>query len=353
MCIITAFLLFLLFGIKPILLIFSGSNKKIRSKIKIQLAQRWIRVLVGEAADPLFCGRLRWIEQQQVKGNHRLTLELVSGTSLLDQKRKSHSYQDIAMSYGKLLDQAARQAGGMVLYPAGLEDIAIGFPKIQYEETDWEFLKRMASHLGLSLYPQVEQPRAGLWVGLPQAEGAKAFDWRHYRIVWDSRYDELGGEKAGNGRDRFISYEVESEGSYGCGQEVTFQGKGLTICSKSCRSEGGELLFTYRLGYPEWAGQRRLSHKKLSGLSLLGEVISREGERLKLKLDIDREHSDWKQEKIFAYRGAYAPLLSSYFGGSQGHSPTFEQAHVGSDLLTLVSYVDSKDYSMPCMMNFQ
>ncbi|MDY4095103.1 MAG: hypothetical protein SOY47_00055, partial [Lachnospiraceae bacterium] len=166
-------------------------------------------------------------------------------------------------------------------------------------------------------------------------EGAKAFDWRHYRIVWDSRYDELGGEKAGNSRDRFISYEVESEGSYGCGQEVTFQGKGLTICSKSCRSEGEELLFTYRLGYPEWAGQRRLSHKKLSGLSLLGEVISREGERL--KLDIDREHSDWKQEKIFAYRGAYAPLLSSYFGGSQGHSPTFEQAHVGSDLLTLVS----------------
>ena len=301
MCIITIFLLFLLFGIKPILLIFSGSNKKIRSKIKIQLAQRWIRVLVGEAADPLFCGRLRWIEQQQVKGNHRLTLELVSGTSLLDQKRKSHSYQDIAMSYGKLLDQAARQAGGMVLYPAGLEDIAIGFPKIQYEETDWEFLKRMASHLGLSLYPQVEQPRAGLWVGLPQAEGAKAFDWRHYRIVWDSRYDELGGEKAGNSRDRFISYEVESEGSYGCGQEVTFQGKGLTICSKSCRSEGGELLFTYRLGYPEWAGQRRLSHKKLSGLSLLGEVISREGERLKLKLDIDREHSDWKQEKAYAF----------------------------------------------------
>lgn len=265
------------------------------------LSQRWIRVLVGEAADPLFCGRLRWIEQQQVKGNHRLTLELVSGTSLLDQKRKSHSYQDIAMSYGKLLDQAARQAGGMVLYPAGLEERAIGFPKIQYEETDWEFLKRMASHLGLSLYPQVEQPRAGLWVGLPQAEGAKAFDWRHYRIVWDSRYDELGGEKAGNSRDRFISYEVESEGSYGCGQEVTFQGKGLTICSKSCRSEGGELLFTYRLGYPEWAGQRRLTHKKLSGLSLLGEVISREGERLKLKLDIDREHSDWKQEKAYAF----------------------------------------------------
>lgn len=27
------------------------------------------------------------------------------------------------------------------------------------------------------------------------------------------------------------------------------------------------------------------------------------------------------------------------FGGSQGHSPAYERAHAGSDLLTLVSYL--------------
>ena len=41
--------------------------------------------------------------------------------------------------------------------------------------------------------------------------------------------------------------------------------------------------------------------------------------------------------QIFAYRGITIPLLCSYLGGSQGLSPTHEQAHVGSDLLTLVS----------------
>lgn len=41
---------------------------------------------------------------------------------------------------------------------------------------------------------------------------------------------------------------------------------------------------------------------------------------------------------IFAYRGIYIPLLCSYRGGSQGLSPTYEQAHVGLDLLTLASY---------------
>lgn len=40
---------------------------------------------------------------------------------------------------------------------------------------------------------------------------------------------------------------------------------------------------------------------------------------------------------IVAYRGITIPLLCSYLGGSQGLSPTHEQAHVGSDLLTLVS----------------
>ena len=40
---------------------------------------------------------------------------------------------------------------------------------------------------------------------------------------------------------------------------------------------------------------------------------------------------------IFAYRGIIIPLLCSYRGGSKGLSPTYEQAHVGLDLLALVS----------------
>lgn len=47
---------------------------------------------------------------------------------------------------------------------------------------------------------------------------------------------------------------------------------------------------------------------------------------------------------IFAYRGIIIPLLCSYRGGSQGLSPTYEQAHVGLDLLTLASqYFDKHE----------
>ena len=40
---------------------------------------------------------------------------------------------------------------------------------------------------------------------------------------------------------------------------------------------------------------------------------------------------------LFAYRGIIIPLLCSYRGGSYGLLPTYEQAHVGLDLLTLAS----------------
>ena len=41
--------------------------------------------------------------------------------------------------------------------------------------------------------------------------------------------------------------------------------------------------------------------------------------------------------QLFAYRGIVIPLLGSYWGGSQGLSSTYEQAHVDLDLLTLAS----------------
>ena len=41
---------------------------------------------------------------------------------------------------------------------------------------------------------------------------------------------------------------------------------------------------------------------------------------------------------LFAYRGINIPLLCSYRGVSQGHSPTLVQAQVGSDLLTLYNH---------------
>lgn len=231
----------------------------------------------------LFSGIVEAVHGCEENGYHTVRLELYSGSRRLDLEKKSGSWQDTSMSYGRLVGQAAGEAGAV--WPESLDGAAIGFPVIQYGETDWAFIKRMASRFGLPVYPQ--PGGGGVCVGVPEGGASGPIGWTGYATVQDGQYYWLGGEASGYSRSRLLSYEVESHEAHICGERVLFLGKSLAVCARSCRTEGGELAFTYRLAEPEWAGQRRTGNRKLPGLSLLGTVASREGETVCLDLDID------------------------------------------------------------------
>ena len=116
-------------------------------------------------------------------------------------------------------------------------------------------------------------------MGVPRSSGEFIeFDGSEYTAIQDKRYFELGGEECGYSRDVFLSYEAESRENYRCGEKTIFQKRELTICKWECKSRKGELVFTYRLAGPEWAGRRWLSNEKMTSLSLLGRVVGRAGE---------------------------------------------------------------------------
>lgn len=73
------------------------------------LGEQWIRGLARGQSRPFFCGRLQKLWEEDKKGFHQVILELASGTILMDQKKKSHYYKEVTMSYRKLLEQVARQ----------------------------------------------------------------------------------------------------------------------------------------------------------------------------------------------------------------------------------------------------
>ena len=62
--------------------------------------------------------------------------------------------------------------------------------------------------------------------------------------------------------------------------------------------ERGELLFTYRLGKPGLGYGRKQYNDKISGMTILGEVLSTERETVRLKLDIDE---GWNPGGPYAY----------------------------------------------------
>ncbi|MDE6896917.1 MAG: phage late control D family protein, partial [Lachnospiraceae bacterium] len=123
------------------------------------VCDRTITIYRAGADRLVYSGMIRRGSVTEENGVQTMRLELVSGTIRMDLAKKDRSWQDTGMSYGALFRQVAARAGAGVLYPSYLDSRPLGTPRVQYQETDWEFLKRMAGHFGLPLYP--ERPEAG------------------------------------------------------------------------------------------------------------------------------------------------------------------------------------------------
>lgn len=59
---------------------------------------------------------------------------------------------------------------------------AVGSFLMQYMESDWEFLRRVASMQGQVLIPEVRWPGARTYIGLLETGGAKMLEAGEYRI---------------------------------------------------------------------------------------------------------------------------------------------------------------------------
>lgn len=108
----------------------------------------------------------------------------------------------------------------------------IGQLRIQYRETDWEFIKRMARHFGLSAYPEPLIGGDRAYVGVPEMGVLAKKDHMEYTTILNRRYHDLDGEASGYARDRLLTYEVESgPGSRSTGNRLRRGGCQRRDCS--------------------------------------------------------------------------------------------------------------------------
>lgn len=235
----------------------------------------------------LFAGVIREAELVRVGGYNRFHVELLSGTCLMDREVRSRSFQDVGQTYSQVAQQVCSEySGGAAICTVG-EDKTLGQPVIQYRETDWEFLMRMASHCGGVLVPETHRGLPRLWFGFPDRSFTCEFSENAYTSGISQRYYELGGSAAGYSKADFFYYDVESPQLCDLGWYTVFKGQPFIISEKYAILERGELIFTYRLGRPGLGWGKMLYNEKISGMTLLGEVLETSRETLKLKLDID------------------------------------------------------------------
>lgn len=242
-------------------------------------------VKIGAGSRLLFAGILDEAEVMQEGRGYGIIMRGAAATRLLDCRKKDRSFQDVSMTYRQVMEQAAADTPGAVLH-FHAEDQAIGQPLYQLEETDWEFLKRLAGHLGTALMPSVYAVSAQIHAGQPSGRRATAGEGTVKEQIW---YDRAARE---------LCIRVRTWEDWEPGDRIAWEGRSLSVKTKECRLERGLLQFYYTLSDREGLRADRYDNPYMTGLLLPAEVLDTQAEQVRVRFDMDREQDP---ERAFWY----------------------------------------------------
>ena len=117
----------------------------------------------------LFYGLIKKIYIFQEAGMSQIIIVAVSGSQQMDREKKSRSFQNINLTYEQIVQSILAEYDSCGICTIG-EGVTIKEPIIQYEETDWEFLKRLSSHFHGYLLSDLLSPKAHVWFGMRDGE---------------------------------------------------------------------------------------------------------------------------------------------------------------------------------------
>ncbi|MFX3633296.1 MAG: contractile injection system protein, VgrG/Pvc8 family [Candidatus Pristimantibacillus sp.] len=284
---------------------------------------------------PLFCGIVLSIEIKAIRGVYYIEVEGVSHSYKLDTKRKSRSFQDRNMTYPALLEQIGAEYPGLEVLDAATEGGGIGKFTLQYQETDWQFLKRLASRMHTSLMPAAVFDRPKFYFGIFESSAKVELDNYHYEVnkrmsTFHYFSDNEGADVEDND---FIYYEVETDRVLDLGSVVAFKGKQLYICEAISEMTGGLLKHRYTLCSHKGLRHSLLHNELLIGASLQGKVIAVTGDKVQVHLDIDKEQSK-KGAHSFPYSTVYS---------AEGNSGWYCMPEIGDHVLIYFSSSKEED----------
>ncbi len=287
------------------------------------ISQQWDKkpVKLLEAGKTLFCGVATDVGVVCESGVYYLEAEAVSWTIELDRTEKKRSFQEKGRSYKSIVNEIAGEAGATVKCVA--PDKQIENLLLEYRETDWEFLKRLASHSNSVLVadPTGEKPSFsfGLADGKSYGEETSKADFSVRKKV--ARYRKLSQcEEISYQETDAVEYTVQTEhAALEIGDQVSIQGKSLYVREVTLRLKGSVFLCYCSATTKPGISAVKACHPYISGLTLDGKVLKAINDTVKVHLSIDPSQDEGK-----AYPFPYATGYQA-----EGHTGWYVMPEVG------------------------
>ncbi len=300
--------------------LWNGDGEK-REQYAIEAAEKEkleINVKVNGVMKHLFTGLVTDIQVNFANNVYTIKVEAVSATYNLDLKQESRSFQDKEMQYEKIFNKIKDSSQELFATKLKLEDKDGKRNQkteqfiIQYKETNWEFLKRMASHLHTVLIPSARNEHAEVSLGLSTTgdnpvneDKLENLCYRVRKKIGEFRsLNENDQENQGRLETDYICYEVESYLPLELATKVKFKDRELYVYRMEATLRDDQLIFNYLLAAKKAFSQNRVYNQQLVGLSLEGEVLEVKKDLVKVHLKIDQTQ-DKGQAYLFPYATPY------------------------------------------------
>lgn len=235
-----------------------------------------------EQEEILFCGIIQETYIFVENGVKQVILSASTVDIKMDKKKGSRSFQKVSETYGEIISDITAKYQGTT---ACDKTEKLVNPVLQYEETDWEFCRRMASYMGLGIFCNPCSTNPQISLGFVNEEVKADFPSDAYSVFIDEAYYHKGLK--GTLKADFVYYQVKSWENYGIGSSAYYKGQKRYIFEKRAELCNGVLVFCYKLGGKCHFTKQKLQNKQIAGLSLAGTVKRTDGQSVYMKLDID------------------------------------------------------------------
>lgn len=268
----------------------------------------WVNVkAVSESGEErsFFYGILTelWIERDG--GARILTIELKTGSFLLDIEAHTRSFQDDGFSYRDVISACLEPADGKYIMLDKKEERTGRF-LFQFQETDWAFMRRLASYMGTVLIPEDAAPGKKIYFGCRDKDTAGEMDQDHYRL--EQGYEEYRKRKAmdeGAVLQDFAGYHVQTREIYRLGEKIDFQGRSYIIGGMTSWLSGQELYNEYHLISKKRGSLPVFYNWDIAGISLKAEVTAVRNTMVQVSIGEDENKRNCKS-RWFHYSTVYS-----------------------------------------------
>lgn len=221
----------------------------------------------------------------------KIKLEAKSGSILLDQKKKSRSFQRTSMTYKELAQIIVSQYPNTEVNFHAKEQ-PIGQIAIQYQETDWEFLKRMCSELYTPITCRVHGEKTQIYIGVP-AIHCKAFSYQKKAFRKELGEFDYWKQQGKSVKDSdFFIMTVQTDHIPEIFTSLSYKGAELVIKRYEYVLKNGMLYCYCDLQRKNGVLEKIRYPMDFIGIALNSRIIDVKGTQVKVHFDIDEQGSE-------------------------------------------------------------